>query len=73
MIYLSLVQYILHKFLTGICVLVSVTGIRYALCVSYITKLIVNFLTNVNVKSHCGIRATTILKVLLETSLGRFF
>ena len=36
MIYLSLVQYVLPKFLTGICVLVSVTGIRYAPCVSCI-------------------------------------
>ena len=43
------------KFLTGIFVLVSLTGTRYASCVSYITKLIVIFLTNINIKSPCGI------------------
>ena len=40
MICLSLVQYVLHKFLTCICVLASLTSIRYAPCISYITKLI---------------------------------
>ena len=72
MIYQSLVQYVLQKFLTGICVLLSVTGIRYAPCVSYITKLTVIFLTNINIKSPCAIRATTILKVPQETFFGCF-
>ena len=53
MIYLSIVQYVLHKFLTCICVLVSVAGIRYAPCVIYNTKLIAIFLGNI--KSHCRI------------------
>ena len=55
MIYLSLVQYVLHKSLTIIFDLVSVIGIRYASRVSYFTKLIVMFLTYINIKSYCGI------------------
>ena len=64
MFYISLVQYILQKFLTGICVVSSIRKIvsfsknlwlRYAPCVSYITKLIAIFLTNINIKSYCVI------------------
>ena len=63
MIYLSLVQYVLHKFLTGIWVASSIRKIlsflknlwlRFAPCVNYITKMIAIFLTNVNIKRHCG-------------------
>ena len=64
MIYPSLVQYVPHKFLAAICVLSSVRKIvsflenlylRYAACVSYITKLILIFLASIYIKIHCEI------------------
>ena len=64
MIYASLVQYVLHKFLTAICVLSNERKIvsflenlclRYAPCVSYITKLIAIFLASMYIKIHCRI------------------
>ena len=63
MIYLSRVQHDLHKSLVGICVASSIRKIIsflknlwlcYAPCVSYITKMIVIFLTNIKKKKrHC--------------------
>ena len=62
MIYLSRVQHDVHKFSVGICVASSIRKIisflknlwlYYAPCVSYITKMIVIFLTNINKKPHC--------------------
>ena len=45
--------------------------LRYATCVSYIAKLIVNFLTNITKKGTVE-STITILKVPRETSLGHF-
>ena len=64
MIHLSLVQYVPHKFLTGICVVSSIRKIvyflkqlwlRYSSYVRYIAKVIVIILTNINIKNHSRI------------------
>ena len=58
MICLSLVQYVLHKFLTCICVLASLTSICYAPSISYIMKLIKAIVESLRGYNH--IQGTTI-------------